>query len=444
MFKKICFAIACTLLLAACEDKRVVWSPDATKAAVLGSDGLRFSDSGGKLTQPLLKETARFTWCPDSKQCVLVRAVPVKDWTEIEPMLSKEESERIRNQAEKLFTEISEFKGSEDELNKKLENDEIIDKTWKAESVAYLDYTHGPELAKKIPDWNNLPKAQSYIFMLEKYNAQGDALTDPVLLKKTLNSIENVSVSPAGNGISYVVDNNTGKLFVVSPDGKNTRLVSSDCNKYPSWSADGKSLYFIEADGETKNNFRMGSINSVDIDSEKLDNSRHYQATVSFDQSDVIQVLPDKSIIFSNRKTVFPNVDNVSNSEIFIKRKGKNDVEQLTDGTLQKLDVQSFSVSPNGSKVALCSKSGAVHILTVVDKKVQTILPDQKAAGMKFTPNWRSESQICLAVKSEKPNSKNSDGELALLNLKDKSIKILSSDWPISCTSDFLVEKAKN
>lgn len=320
----------------------------------------------------------------------------------------------------------------------------MFDKTWKAESVVYLDYKHGEELAKLIPDWNTLPKVKSYIYTLEKYNALGNVLRDPVLLKKSLREIEGIAVSPASNGICYVQDEETEKLYVVSPDGKKTRLVSSECNKFPCWSADGKSLYYIQGEGSAVNEQRLATLNSVDVENENLDKSRHYQATVSFDKNDVIQALPDKSIIFSNRGISFPSVSAATNPELYRKESGKNEIEQVTHGAIQDLSVQSFNASPDGSKIMLCSKSGAVHILTLKDKIIQTILPESKTAGNKFTPAWRNDSEICLAAKSEKQNAGKEDADLCLMNVKDRKIKVLSKDWPLSCTSDFLVEREKN
>lgn len=444
MLKKICLLVASTILLSACEDKRVVWSPDTTKAAVLGTDGLRITDPSGILTKPILSDSTRFVWWPDSKQCVILRATAAKDWTEVEPMLTKKEAEQISTKAEKLFQEIVEVKGDKDALNKKLENDELFDKTWKAESVVYLDYKHGEELAKLIPDWNTLPKVKAYIYTLEKYNALGNVLRDPVLLKKSLHELEGIEVSPSGKEVCYVEEDQTHKLYLVSPDGKKTRLISSDCNKAPSWSTDGKSLYFIEAEGVEVNDRRLASIKCIDIDNDGKEIARCTQVAVNWDRFDIVKVLPDKSIIFSSRKITFPTVYTNSDLELFRKQNGKDEVEQLTQGVAKDLSLESFAVNPSGTKILLCSKSGAVHILTIADKIIQTILPDSKTAGRKFSPSWRNDYEICLAAKSEKQGAGKEDAELCLINVKDRKIKVLSSDWPESCTNDFLTEKEKN
>ncbi len=443
MLKKICLTIACTLTLAACDMNRVVWAPDTKRAAIIGSDGLRITDEKGVLTAPVLDNVAKIAWWPDSKQCLVLRSIPAKDWTEIEPVLSPYEAKSVRESSEKLFNEISNFKGTQDELNKKLESDETIENNLKAEAVAYLDYTHKKELAEKIPDWNNLPKAQSYIQVLEKYNAVQDKLSEPVLIIKTMHEIDNIGVSPAGNKVSFVQKNDTEALYVAAADGSNGHIVSADCNKYPCWSRDGKSIYFIESDGPSKG-FRSATIASANVNVAEPEKSRRAEAAVNFDASDVVHVNQNGDIIFRNRKVEFPSVDAPMNLELFIKRKGKSELQMLTNGDLQRLDVQTFSVSPNGSKIALCSKSGATHILTVEDKKIQSVLPAEKAAGVKFTPSWRNENQLCLAIKSKRPGARNDDAELALLNLEDRSITVLSTDWPISCTNDFLVEKSKN
>lgn len=233
MLKKLCLTIACTLTLAACDTNRVVWAPDTTRAAIIGSDGLRITDEKGSLTAPVLDSVAKVAWWPDSKQCLVLRSIPAKDWTEIEPILSPYEAKEVRESSEKLFAEINNFKGTQDELNKKLEADDTIDNNLKAEAVAYLDYTHKKELAEKIPDWNKLPKAQSYIQVLEKYNAAQDKLTEPVLIIKTMHEIENIAVSPAGNKISFVEKFDTDALYIAAADGSSGHVVSipAECQR---------------------------------------------------------------------------------------------------------------------------------------------------------------------------------------------------------------------
>src|SRR6185295_10991260 len=73
-----------TLLLTGCIPERVVWSPDGTRAAVIGDDGLHISDVDGKLSPLLVPSVKRVSWFPDSKHVVAIYSVELKNWQEME------------------------------------------------------------------------------------------------------------------------------------------------------------------------------------------------------------------------------------------------------------------------------------------------------------------------------------------------------------------------
>ena len=56
-------------------EQLVVWSPDGSKAAVIGPDGLHIADPGGKLTPLLVKDVRKIAWFADSHRVAAVREV---------------------------------------------------------------------------------------------------------------------------------------------------------------------------------------------------------------------------------------------------------------------------------------------------------------------------------------------------------------------------------
>src|SRR3954466_702369 len=70
------------LVLNGCIPERVVWSPDGTRALVLGDDGLHISDADGKLAPVILKDVPRTAWLPDGKGFLVVTKATYKTWTE--------------------------------------------------------------------------------------------------------------------------------------------------------------------------------------------------------------------------------------------------------------------------------------------------------------------------------------------------------------------------
>ena len=59
---------------------RVTWSPDGTRAAVLGDDGLHVCDVAGKLSPVLVPDVRCVAWMPDSKRMVVCIEGESKNW----------------------------------------------------------------------------------------------------------------------------------------------------------------------------------------------------------------------------------------------------------------------------------------------------------------------------------------------------------------------------
>src|SRR5438477_13122765 len=70
-------------VIAGCDPEQlVVWSPDGSKAAVIGADGLHICDPGGKLTPLLVKDVRKVAWFADSDRVAAVREVKIASWKE--------------------------------------------------------------------------------------------------------------------------------------------------------------------------------------------------------------------------------------------------------------------------------------------------------------------------------------------------------------------------
>src|SRR5262249_61188107 len=63
-------------------EKRIVWSPDGSRATVIASDGLRMCSPDGTLSNPLLPEARRGAWFPDSKRLPVIHVSKAKKWAE--------------------------------------------------------------------------------------------------------------------------------------------------------------------------------------------------------------------------------------------------------------------------------------------------------------------------------------------------------------------------
>src|SRR3954466_13735983 len=80
----------------------VVWSPDGSRAAVIGGDGLHVADSSGKLSGVLVKDVRKAAWFSDSIHVVLAREVKVSNWKEACKYLEAERIKKLEAEGEKL------------------------------------------------------------------------------------------------------------------------------------------------------------------------------------------------------------------------------------------------------------------------------------------------------------------------------------------------------
>src|SRR3954464_5483301 len=84
-------------------EQLVVWSPDGSKAAVIGADGLHIADPAGKLTPLLVKDVRRVAWFADSHRVAAVREIKIASWKEATKYIEHERITRLETEGEKLF-----------------------------------------------------------------------------------------------------------------------------------------------------------------------------------------------------------------------------------------------------------------------------------------------------------------------------------------------------
>src|SRR3954467_6323125 len=96
--KTIVWAVFVLLLavMAGCDPEQVVvWSPDGSKAAVIGADGLHICDPAGKLTPLLVKDVRKVAWFADSHRVAAAREVKIGSWKEAGKYLEPERVTRL-------------------------------------------------------------------------------------------------------------------------------------------------------------------------------------------------------------------------------------------------------------------------------------------------------------------------------------------------------------
>src|SRR5688500_17130547 len=153
-----------------CEPEQlVVWSPDGTRAAVIGPDGLYLSDPAGTLTGLRIKNVRKVAWFSDSKRIAAAREVKVTTWKEAVTYLEPERAKRLETEGEKLFKDMmAQTTLSADYAHKVLEAPDGPEAGDFVAMILYIGDKHGEELKKKLTaeEWQKLNDGSGFSVML--------------------------------------------------------------------------------------------------------------------------------------------------------------------------------------------------------------------------------------------------------------------------------------
>ncbi|HQL71926.1 MAG: hypothetical protein BWX88_02048 [Planctomycetes bacterium ADurb.Bin126] len=98
------WALAAVVMLAGmlvgCPEYRIIWAPDGTKALVAGKDQLYLCDADGKLQPLAAVPRGPMAWTADSRQFVIRREIPVKNWEELAAGLPADQLAYLKRMSE--------------------------------------------------------------------------------------------------------------------------------------------------------------------------------------------------------------------------------------------------------------------------------------------------------------------------------------------------------
>src|SRR5438874_1363858 len=150
-------------------DQVVVWSPDGSKAAVIGADGLHICDGSGKLTPLLVKDVRKVAWFGDSHRLAAAREVKIGSWKDATKYLEPERVTRLENEGEKLFKQMMAEPGPLDGWAEKiLESPDGPSYGDFVGMILSIGQKHADELKKKLTEdeWNKLQTGAGISIML--------------------------------------------------------------------------------------------------------------------------------------------------------------------------------------------------------------------------------------------------------------------------------------
>src|SRR6266566_4738675 len=226
----------------------VVWSPDGSRAAVIGGDGLHLSDPMGKLTPLLVKDVRKAAWFGDSAHLAAVKEVKISSWKEASKYLEPERIKKLEAGGEVLFKEMMAQAGQLDEWAQKvLEREDGPNYGDFVGMILYVGEKHGEEMKQKltVDEWKKLSDGEGASMMLiGMYEVNGNEVKESVVLGSSFSKVTELRPSPSGKVLAYVVgegDKEQCAIHVVPTDGTaQARKVADLCARFVDWSPDGR------------------------------------------------------------------------------------------------------------------------------------------------------------------------------------------------------------
>jgi len=265
-----------TLMLGCDPDQVVIWSPDGSKAAVIGADGLHLCDPAGKLTPLLAKDVRKVAWFGDSHRLAAAREVKIASWNEAKKYLEPERVTRMESEGEKLFKTMMAQPGPLDEWAQKLlESPDGPNYGDFVGMILFIGEKHVDELKKKLTEdeWKKLQEGEgASIMVISMYEVTGAEAKEGLVLASTFSKVTELRPSPNGKVLAYVTSEGAKDLCAISvvpTDGTaQPRHVSDLCARFVDWSADGRYLAYAKANPPKvamEDTLRLGTLRRMQV-----------------------------------------------------------------------------------------------------------------------------------------------------------------------------------
>lgn len=445
-------AIGLLLCSAGCLEKRIFWSPDATRAVVIGDTGLYLCDADGKISGLLVPSAKQVAWFQDSKRLALTRLREVNDWATIAPSL-RDGRAAIEAEADELARDVVArgkwsllLRGSDD--RKKLVEICARDR-------------HGAELKAHLSadEWNGL--AQTTVFVTDVLTATVDA--DTVKLGPVLHThfgdITELRLDRNDRALAWtqamVSNKDYGELMVRSlTEQAQAVVVAQHVAGYPDWDREGRSVVYVEATVEEgKSNEEVIVLGVVtrrrvlnDAGQVAVAEKPERLAGVLFGPLTHVRCLNDGRILFNAVEMSLPVAAADYGGE---QREQLYALDPERHATVVRLTPRShetdlpaelgfFEVSPDQSQVVFGGAENAVSVLTLATGEVAKI---QSASGKdtyKGLPAWRRPGELTYVRRSEpKPGAGPARLVDIVLRTGEKE-RVLSQTWPDAVVADVI------
>lgn len=425
-------AIALAALLAGCFEKRILWSPDGTRAAVLTNAGLRFTDANGRLTPVLVSGISAAAWI-DPQRLVLARRREVGEWAAIARVLGPRAA-AIEAEAAEVAARIRDgargaevFAGNKD-LPLQL----------------CLRDRHAAELGPRLPAGESAKLQQKTVAISEVLvgTIRESAIEFGPVLLQAVGNVLDLRPAPGREVVAATMEmkaeGDECQLFLLRLDRPGPAVPAARrIAQYPDWKHDGSALVLCESTGSASDAVSLGVVVRRALVEEngvpRLSEKPEYLAGTMFNQFTRIRCLRDGRVLFNAAEFTLP----LAAEDYGDEREQLFALDASRQVTLVRLvprkreadlpqQLSFFEVSPDETQVLFGAPKGAVSLLTLATGEVKEI---QKSGQKELqgAPVWRGAGEIAYFRRAADDGSGARPVELVLR--KGERETVLSREW---------------
>jgi hypothetical protein len=457
-------ALIASATLCGCIPKRINWSHDGEKAAVIGEEGLYLCDAEGQISDLLVPDVVAAEWLPDDKRLALVMELSLGSWKSIEEYLSGEEQKRLRHYAGQLCREVTTLSEWEANVTRLLQSTDMTQN--EVDGIKHYIIQNKNMLHEDvIGTWGKLNPFGVSVIRLARVNV--DKITLGAVVRGVGYKIWEPRVSPDGTSVAWAEGNPfmdadhpdrlTLTLWMCDLDKPDQgRMIARHAAMYPDWSPDSRHLIYARSREEAYQEVALGAIYRLDANAalaadEGSKPSAEPLVGIIMDNQTRIRCLDNGCILFTAIETTLPLTLHEFHSvrTLFAVNPGKlptvvKMVQRRGQATHDD-SINYFEVSPDQSRVCFPLNTAMVGVLDLTTGSVELVqqeymepADDTLHRAIFQLPVWRHPNQLCYARPVRRGGlagfSKSPSLEVVLQSLDAdggwEPPRVISKGWP--------------
>jgi hypothetical protein len=452
------------LVLSGCLEKHLVWSPDGQRAAVIakgGTDeggGLYLCDADGKLTARLVPAVYCVAWLGDSQQMVVAREQKTSDWTEVTRMLGAAKAAEVAAKAEASWEKTAANRREQwradqggsgpfgTKSNGAQRGQALGGDGFGGATMVYLWAHHADGLRALYGEKTDGIRAKDGFTGHELLMARivDDKIQLGTTLHEGLTEIQDIRIAPGDRAVAFTEapgSDKEGRLMLARINGTGAVPVAERTSLFADWTADGRSLVYVQALGgdAKKNDLRLASLVRCEVLDDhgqiKVAEETEDLAGVMFSNTTRVRCLRDGRILFNAVEFNLP----VANKDSDAEREKLFALDVARQATLVRMIPRNneehmpkvlafFEVSPDEKQVLVGGYEGEVSVLTLSTGEVKQV-QESGEYNLMAAPVWRKDGEIAYAKRNPTAEGKRPERKAEIVLRQGDKEKVLSQSW---------------